>query len=366
LSLEKFMNRMTQNAIRVTSAKRTAYATLYVTLSNGDYRKLCRLEEIPRISVVKEHGWALGRKRLRYMILLLLAVLASAALIVFNSFIWTIEAEGDPVLPYEELIEQLHAMGVGTGMRSAEIDLLDVETKLMLDNPQLLWVDVRINGVKLNVELKQRDMPPELLDGEPCNIVAQKEAVIDSLQVLNGKAVVEEGDAVKAGDILISGILQSEGTELRMRDARGEVYGRVVYTQKASAPIYEQVRTPTGRTVKLQQLLVGNWVIDAQPLPDEFEHYDVVRSEYYLSDSYLPIKVAAYEYSEVMVERIRRDIELVKEEANDIAYQKAVAQLPKDAVIKKVDTAYEIDDKNVLHTVLTITCVEQIGSKQPL
>ena len=48
-------------------------------------------------------------------------------------------------------------------------------------------------------------MPLELEQNTPCDIIASKDGVIEEIILLRGEALVEPGQTVSAGDVLITG-----------------------------------------------------------------------------------------------------------------------------------------------------------------
>ena len=81
---------------------------------------------------------------------------------------------------------------------------------------------ISYKGVVAEVRIVPADMPPEMYEEErPCDIVASKDAYIESVVQLAGRAVVKAGDTVRAGDKLISGLVWDPGTPRMMFAAKG-------------------------------------------------------------------------------------------------------------------------------------------------
>lgn len=73
------------------------------------------------------------------------------------------------------------------------------------------------------------------------SIVAAKDAVIDSITVLRGNGLCKAGQAVKAGQVLISGYTDC-GICIQATAASGEILGHTSYALEAIFPVTRQVR----------------------------------------------------------------------------------------------------------------------------
>ena len=72
----------------------------------------------------------------------------------------------------------------------------------------IVWVSAYVTGTRLMIQVKENTdtFSAESSNKEPSNdIVAEKDGVITSIITRNGVPLVKPGDAVKKGDILVSG-----------------------------------------------------------------------------------------------------------------------------------------------------------------
>ena len=130
--------------------------------------------------------------------------------------VWDIRIEreeGDSDFSSALILEELEEAGLAVGDRWSRIDRDGVETALLSSSSHIGWVSITRTGavahVKVREKTKFRGEPVAEEDGY-ANIVAAFDCVIEEITVVRGFAVVSVGDTVRAGDLLISGILPEE------------------------------------------------------------------------------------------------------------------------------------------------------------
>ena len=366
LYLERGMNLIRESGIKLWGLKRTSRSCIVAKVSVQGYKRLAESTlRGCRITLVEKRGLpALWGRLKRRKALLAGAIAAILLVFILTSFIWSIEFEGDFSIAEEELLAQLQEMGVSTGLYSGKINTQELENRLMLKNPSIAWVDVRVRGVELNIEIKMKEPVPEMLSDQPQDIIASKDAVIESIVSLSGTKMVSEGQAVKKGDILISANVEKEGIEPNTVHARGEVKGRVFYSGTAKVSVFEEERIPTGRSYQKQYLKMGNWEIPVAGEKEEYENFDVVTTQQYISDLYFPVILITNTYQEVTVNRLECDLEQTRQEAEQQSYEDAVSKLPEDAIIRKVQTRYDLVDGEAIQAETLLEVIENIGIGQ--
>jgi len=177
-----------------------------------------------------------------------------------SSLIWHIEIVGNETVKTEEILKILERENIKKGIIKYRIDEDYVEYMLLKEFDILSYLSIEIEGTKLTIEVKERDLPPEIIDeNTPCNIVASKKGVIEKVIARNGKAVVKKGDVVEEGQVLITGIISDEFSENVMYvHAEGEVLARTLYSYKVEEPIEKTVKEETGEVFQRRELKIGD------------------------------------------------------------------------------------------------------------
>lgn len=82
---------------------------------------------------------------------------------------------------------------------------------VLLEIPELLWITVNVSGCRAYVEVRERVEAPEPVDErEPTNVVARRDGLILDIQAMDGVRCVLPGTSVEAGELLISGVEDTE------------------------------------------------------------------------------------------------------------------------------------------------------------
>jgi similar to stage IV sporulation protein len=89
---------------------------------------------------------------------------------------------------------------------------------------------------------------------QPSNLVAACDGQIVSVTAYGGKSEVRAGQTVRKGDVLVSGVIDSEALGYRLVRARGEVIANVTKRFLASAPL-ETVEKVTTGNVKTEKTI---------------------------------------------------------------------------------------------------------------
>ncbi len=364
LSLEKFLNVAFEANVPVYEARRLSYTVLSAVVSARGYRKLLRVvPEKYTVTAQKSAGLAVGVKWLtRRKALLIGLILVGLAALAASLFVWEVRVTGIDTREAMALTEELAQLGIYPGAYKGHIDLKQAETRLIIAHDEFAWVNLRLTGVVALAEVVPAEPVPEIVDdSRPRHIVAEKDALIESVTALKGRAVVEAGDTVRAGDVLISGLVWDPGLPRMLFAARGEVIGSVWYAARVSAPMYEEVRIPTGRTQLQRVISIGR---DSAPVDEgcSFAEYDTdVIREYPVVGLFLPVYISVLEHREVIITRQNVPRDTLTVYLEERAYYNAQGYVPNDTVIVGHRTVFKEEDGMLTATVYLQTH-EDIGT----
>ncbi len=174
-----------------------------------------------------------------------------------QSFVWVIEVKGTNRLHEKEILRALQEEGIGFGTWGASIDSQETKLNMLSRLPELSWLAVNRRGGKLTVLLSEKEVIPSPQENSPGNLVALREGVITDYTVLEGMRLCERGEAVKEGQLLVSG-LEDYGLYLKAVRAQGEIYAQTWHTGSIVSPAVECYKEYTGRKWTQICLLVGN------------------------------------------------------------------------------------------------------------
>ena len=278
-----------------------------------------------------------------------------------QSVIWRIDVTGNERLSKERIMDSLLQNGLYIGGRISKIDTDFIEHRIMINDDEVAWISINIVGTVARVEVKE-DIDTEIKQEstKPSNLISKFDAQIVSLEILSGFINVKEGDFVRRGELLASGIYESEKAPSRYSRASGKVFGRVTQEFKVEIPLLQVKKVLTGEIITKKKLIFFGksikFFINYRNLPTS---YDIINYVYTLNPfslGELPISLSVDEYyGYEMVE-----MEISEDEAIEQAYDMLRAQidevLPDVQILKKSLQGEIVDGKYVLKCTVTAIC----------
>lgn len=147
------------------------------------------------------------------------AVFVTAA----SLFVWNVDTCGSCAVSNEKLLQVAKELGVYPGAFLPRINPAFVNEQAMMKlSGKVSWVAVNIKGAEASVEVREyTERKQDETFGPPCNIVADFDGTLLTLEVFNGQKANFEGCGVKKGDLLISGIAENRDASSVFMEARG-------------------------------------------------------------------------------------------------------------------------------------------------
>ena len=164
------------------------------------------------------------------------------------------------------------------------------------------------------------------------DLVAAHDGIVVSVNAMAGTARVKPGDCVTAGQVLIAGEERLSAEETGGVCALGEVVARTWSEGTAQAELYVEKRTYTGRSSAASALELFGWSI---PLSQgaTFAQMEETVLSLPIVGMFLPLRVLRAERMEYTVSREKADLQNLKEEIAQIAWENAISGLPEGCVI---------------------------------
>lgn len=205
------------------------------------------------LTVVRTEGapevWRQYRRR---YVLLAAAGLLMLTMALGGTHIWAFQVTGNDTVPTETILRTLEKYGVALGARS-RIQQEELRNHVLLELPDVVWLTVNMRGCTAHVQVVERQRPPHLYtDGEITNVVAARDGLVTGVQALDGEAQVMAGSTVTAGQVLISGVVDSDRRGYRLLHGMGQVWARTWYELSVSVPLTVQEKgRETGAVTRL-------------------------------------------------------------------------------------------------------------------
>lgn len=190
-------------------------------------------------------------RRLSALILVLLALS-----VFLPSRVWFLEVEGNAEIPRRLILEYASACGVSFGASRREIRSEQVKNHLLWAIPELRWAGVNTQGCRAVITVRERDGQEQEPEQLPGDLIAVRDALVTQVTIQTGTARIAPGQAVRAGQMLISGS-EDLGITVRVDRAEGEVYGLTKRSVTAALPENTLLRREKGRQIRRLSILIG-------------------------------------------------------------------------------------------------------------
>ena len=304
----------------------------------------------------------IGRYRRR--VGLLIGFLLGAVLVFLATHVvWDVRieiADGEPMpLLREQLAES--GLSVGTWIPTLESDT--VESRLLVGTDQVAWVSVNLRGTVAYVQVRRLLRPESAVTHEPSNLVATCDGVIDSVKLISGKVVVEPGELVRRGQLLVSGVRDSNALGYTVGAAQGEVLARVQETICVQVERVQQQKVYVGRENGQKSLLFfGKNIKLSKNTTTNGKSCDIIKTMDICtlpSGAVLPVSLE----SEVVLLYEMRDVALTDRELTERAYEQlgqTLATDTKGAMLVSKQVTSELTDAGIL-LVCRYECIKNIA-----
>ena len=184
------------------------------------------------------------------MILLILGILLPSRVLF-------VEVEGNERIPARLILEAAADSGIRFGASRRAVRSERMKNSLLDALPELQWAGVNTYGCRAVISVRERPVTPDVPEkSKVSSIVAAVDGVVKSCTATRGTAVCVPGQAVKAGEILISGYTDC-GITLEATRAEGEVLAETRRELTVKMPSVQLVRAEEGQRSQKFSLLLG-------------------------------------------------------------------------------------------------------------
>ncbi|HHW46534.1 MAG TPA: sporulation protein YqfD [Clostridiales bacterium] len=364
---ERFFNLCAKNNITVWNIRRKI-GYIEGCMFVKDYKKVRKIrgKSGVRLRIAKKYGLPFFARK--YHKRFGFAVGCAIFFIILNLMsmhIWNIKVVGNQSIDTKTILDALAKIGIKEGTRKSSIDVSNARQQLILQLDKISWAAINIEGTKATVDITEVKQVPENQEKLPCNLKAAFDGRIVSMEINEGRPVVNVGDAVVAGDLLVSGIVEYKTGQSALKHASGKIIAET-NRQLAFHATYEQnYEVETG---KVDERSVLNFFGLKFPL-----YLGTVKGNYKkqvnswrfeTNDSYIPITITTARFIEVENVKSFLDkeqaLELAREEIKKMEQEK----LSKAQIINREEVV-EYTDIGVKLTV-NYTCLEDIAVEEIL
>ncbi|MBR4906031.1 MAG: sporulation protein YqfD [Clostridia bacterium] len=362
----RLLRRITKADIPVSDVRKTDDASVRFTIPAKRFFELRKLKKgLPlRIRIVGRGGLPfLYGKLKRRPVLWLGSILLFAAIAILSTRIWIIRIDETTRVDPGEIIELLTERGIRPGARLIGPILITAANDLSAQIRDAAWIGLDREGVLLKVSVVESlQESPKRTDLVPSDIVADRDGVVTSIQVMRGQARVKVGDRVSAGDVLISGDVLYKDQSVSMA-ADGIVLAAIQYRAEVELcdRITESYETDAAETVRILRV----WDHEIARTKPRFEHYRLINTGSIIKNDLLPVSIEMQEAREIAFRERTLSTEEAEEYALVNAREQAYAMVPRDAsIINTYGTIRTTDGRRF--AVVIVTAEEIIGKTEEM
>lgn len=299
---ERFLNLCAYHRLRLWQLRPETEAYT-ACISVRDFRKLKTLvkKSHVRLRITERHGLPFFvRKYRRRQLYLMGLMLAVGLLFWLGTHVWRITLDGNVRQTSPVLYAWLKENGIDYGMPKSKVDCEALAAALRNAFPDFSWVSAKLYGTQLSIQVREGSFA-EKDDGNtakvPSSLVAVEAGTVESIYVRSGRALVEAGEEVEKGQLLVSGaipVVDDSGTAVFWQQVRADadVVVRYRYSYRDEQSITFSEKRYTGKGTKRTLLQVGAVSLALPVWQPSWECVDTLSSfhQLRLSDAfYLPV-----------------------------------------------------------------------------
>ena len=370
--VERFMNICISKKILLSNIKREKSTILHANIGITDFKKIKQVAKITKskVKIIDKKGLPfLLKKYKKRKIFAIFLFLVCMTIFISSKFIWNIEITGNVNISKEEIMQSLNNNGLKIGTNKNKIDTNIIINNIRLQRDDIAWIGINIKGTNAIIEIKESDKAPEIINqDEYCNIISDKQATITKISVQNGTAVVNVGDIVKPGDVLVAGYLEGKYTGTRYVHAQADIQAKVWYSKKEKFYFNQEIQVPTGATETKYSINFNNFKINFYKTLSKFKNYDTINESKKLmlfSNLYLPIEIIKTTNSEYKKENVTyTEQELIEIASKNLEEDLQNQIYNKNNIINKQVNIYP--NSGYIEVEVIYEVLENIGNKEKI
>lgn len=297
----------TKNVRKITARKmRIIIEEKYAANCFAICRRMCyNYTEVERFGLKYAYSAAIRRSGAIFA-----AIAVAAAGCFFSGRLNKIEIDGTDEARATAITAYLANYGIKPSCKTNTVSE-DVVRELVLKFDGVAECAASLTGTALTVTVRDKDDTADKPERKR-EIVSRYDAIVTRVVALGGTAKVKPGQTVKVGQTLVEGALyRTDGELLRETDAVGTVYGKVTETKKFVVSENSVAIRPTGKKVRVTELLLFGVRIGGKPPQGTFK---ITESESKLC-GFITVKNTLYEEIERMTVSLALDELIEKCEA---------------------------------------------------
>lgn len=257
--------RISENNIPVDHLQAVDEMTVQAKIYRKDHKKLYKSTQHrgDELTLIGRKGLYWRGKRLAERPLLLLGFTFLLLLsLILPTRILFVRVQGNNTVPSKLIVEIADECGISIFASRRKVRSEKVKNALLSKIPQLQWIGVNTSGCVATISVTEKSVTDQQAEsvGRICSIVASRDGIISAYTVLRGNQLCQVGQAVKAGQTLISGYTDC-GISIKATRAEGEIYARTLHDLQVVSPVITAGRGQIRASKTKYSLIIGKKLI---------------------------------------------------------------------------------------------------------
>lgn len=246
------------------NVERTGDLSVRATVNRGDFKSVCKIlqKRGDEYHILKRNGmyWSvqglIGRP-----VLILFLIIYALLLTYLPTRILFLEVEGNHAVTTETILTEAEKCGIFFGASRRAVRSESMKNQLLAEIPQLQWAGVNTHGCVAVISVKERNAEPEKEVAQGIqSVIASYDGVIRQMTVLRGNPLCKPGQAVKEGQVLVSGYTDC-GLSIKAEPAQAEIFADTIRNLDVVSPAFCLKRTDQAPVNKKYCLVIGKKLI---------------------------------------------------------------------------------------------------------
>lgn len=361
IGIEKFLNHLIRSNIRVYNVNRVSNTKIEFCVERQDmkaFKQAYRGSNF-EVKVKQKTGIPFVLKRIYKLKGMWICAIVSLMLLMLTSqFVTDIYIQVPEGIKKEEIRKELYNADLKPGVYKKNIDRKEIRDHIMLKFDEVAYISINVKGTNIFVTVtKKAETLKSTQESNYCNIIAEKNGIIEKVIPRSGNRVVNPGDIVQKGDVLISGANTKSVPE---------VWASTFYEVSKSANYEDTIKEKTGNNKKVYTISFYDekYIIRKNI---KYKDYTIDNKEHKLSigDYTFPVKINVSTFNETKDVKIKKDKEKLKKELSEKSLKELEYIIPASARVVDVSHDYKVN-KNMLEYVITVQTSENIVQVDPL
>lgn len=277
-----------------------------------------------------------------------------------------VQVEGNTNIPTRLILEKASECGITFGAKRRDVRSEKMKNSLLASIPGLQWTGINTYGCTAVISVQERS-EPEQISSEPgvSSIVADRDGIIYSCTVTRGNQLCAVGQAVNAGETLVSGYTDC-GIKIQATRAEAEIYAKTIRQLTVKTPLDYTIKGDLFNTVKKYSLIIGKKRINfskdsgicTATCDKMYSQYNVVLP----GGHQLPVAIAVEHIYQRKTDPVREASQVSQVYAEEFAKRYLFEQMLSGVILK------EHEQTEVGNTVYTLkgryVCLEMIGRER--